>query len=874
MVAFGVVLVIVGASIGLTDQQIGQINGDVQRAGNIQTGVSNLAYIANDYLQSRKEASLTLWQQQFSNVTSDIAQLHSGSPKQTEQAGNLADDLQRLNTVFDEAVSYITSIPQNESGIVHPLLKTHSTRLAVQNQALSFDSSVLSSTLENQANQLRQTNNSLIVILLGAFGAYFVIIYLIAFRRTFDSIARLQKSTKIVGSGNLDHSVVIEGSNEISDLSMDFNQMTANLKTATASKAELEKEIAEREKAEEELAKSEKKYRRLYETSQDGIIARNPQGYMIDCNQAYARMVGYSREELSGLTWQQVLPEKWHEQRKIIANEILEKGGSIIFEREYKRKDGSVFPASVRTWRLTDEKGFAIGTWSIVRDVTELKKSEEALQLAQVKLQEYATGLEQLVEKRTSQVTKERKRLYDVLETLPAMVCLLTPDHHVTFANRSFKEKFGESEGRHCYDYCFGNKEPCSFCESYKPFETGQPHHWEVKAPDGSIIDAYDFPFTDTDGSPLILEMDVDITENRRVEEQLRASSAYARNLIEASLDPLVTINAEGKVTDVNRATERVTGFSREELVGSDFSGYFTEPEKAAAGYKQVFTKGFVTDYPLTIKHKSGRITEVLYNAVVYRNAAGDIQGVFAAARDITERKDLERQLKDSERLATIGATAGMVGHDIRNPLQGITSDVYLLRSELESLRKSKAKSNMMESVDGIDQNVQYVNKIVQDLQDFARPLKPAIQEVVLEDLCENVLFKNVLPENIDASCQVDKNVNKIFTDPELLKRILSNLVNNAIQAMPKGGKIAVNAYSEGEDAVISIQDTGSGIPKDVKPKVFTPLFTTKSKGQGFGLAVVKRVTESLGGTVSFESEVGKGTKFIVRLPQADRRQV
>ncbi|MGZ4883712.1 MAG: GAF domain-containing protein, partial [Halobacteriota archaeon] len=125
----------------------------------------------------------------------------------------------------------------------------------------------------------------------------------------------------------------------------------------------------------------------------------------------------------------------------------------------------------------------------------------------------------------------------------------------------------------------------------------------------------------------------------KRAEEQLRESSLYARSLIEASLDPLVTISAEGIITDVNEATEEVTGWSREELIGSDFSNYFTEPEKARAGYKQVFSDGFVKEYPLAIRHRSGKVTDVLYNAVVYRDEAGEGQGVFAAARDVTDRK-------------------------------------------------------------------------------------------------------------------------------------------------------------------------------------------------------------------------------------------
>ena len=134
-------------------------------------------------------------------------------------------------------------------------------------------------------------------------------------------------------------------------------------------------------------------------------------------------------------------------------------------------------------------------------------------------------------------------------------------------------------------------------------------------------------------------------------EEQLRAASLYTRSLIEASLDPLVTISPEGKITNVNKAGEVVTGRNRSELVGTDFSDYFTEPDKARAGYQQVFLQGTVTDYPLVIRHRDGRVTEVLYNASVYRNEAGEVLGVFAAARDVTERNKAETALRKNEEL-------------------------------------------------------------------------------------------------------------------------------------------------------------------------------------------------------------------------------
>jgi len=130
------------------------------------------------------------------------------------------------------------------------------------------------------------------------------------------------------------------------------------------------------------------------------------------------------------------------------------------------------------------------------------------------------------------------------------------------------------------------------------------------------------------------------------ISEQKQASQ-YARSLIEASLDPLVTISPDGKITDVNEGSIKVTGVPREKLIGTDFSNYFTEPEKAREGYQRVFAKGFVTDYPLTIRHKDGKQTDVLYNASVYKDATGKVLGVFAAARDVTVQKKAERALAE-----------------------------------------------------------------------------------------------------------------------------------------------------------------------------------------------------------------------------------
>ncbi|MGA3112395.1 MAG: ATP-binding protein, partial [Candidatus Bathyarchaeia archaeon] len=161
-----------------------------------------------------------------------------------------------------------------------------------------------------------------------------------------------------------------------------------------------------------------------------------------------------------------------------------------------------------------------------------------------------------------------------------------------------------------------------------------------------------------------------------------------------------------------------------------------------------------------------------------------------------------------------------------------------------------------------------YVNKIVLDLQDFAKAAKPQLQEVDLEKTLQNVLSAMNIPENISVSASIRPDFPKINSDPLFLKRILTNLTSNAAQAMPNGGKITITSTCHAKKIVVTIADTGQGISDDVKDKLFKPLFTTKAKGQGLGLAIVKKLTEALDGKVTVESELGKGTRFNIELPE------
>ncbi|MEJ5293051.1 MAG: CHASE4 domain-containing protein [Candidatus Methanosuratincola sp.] len=223
-------------------------------------------------------------------------------------------------------------------------------------------------------------------------------------------------------------------------------------------------------------------------------------------------------------------------------------------------------------------------------------------------------------------------------------------------------------------------------------------------------------------------------------------------------------------------------------------------------------------------------------------------------------------RLREKERLAAIGETATMVGHDLRNPLQSIMNIVYLMEADGASLPPDKSAA-LLKWIKRLKENVIYMDKIVSDLQDLTRNVNVDKREVRLDQLFNDVLADLKIPENVRVGIKINPGAERAITDPLILKRILQNLVNNAFQAMPDGGSLTIEASVSGGELQIAVQDTGLGMNDETLKKIFTPLFTTKAKGTGLGLAVCKRLTEELGGTISVKSTRGEGTTFILRLP-------
>lgn len=378
--------------------------------------------------------------------------------------------------------------------------------------------------------------------------------------------------------------------------------------------------------------------------------------------------------------------------------------------------------------------------------------------------------------------------------------------------------------------------------------------------------------------------------ELRRANDELRAASSYARNLIEATPDPMVTINPAGRITDVNRAMERVTGRSREQLIGTDVAECCTEPERARAGYRRAFDEGRVRDYPLTLRSAEGGLTEALANAAVYLNEQGGVRGVVMAARDVTEQKRVEaekvrlelqnRQLLKSE---SLGRMAGAIAHHFNNQLQAVMLGLDLAAQEtghggtpvpgiaaaLQSARKAAEVSSSMLTYLGHSHGRL-------EVLDLAAACRRALALVEL-----------TLPAGIALETDLAVPGPSVNANASHVQQALGNLVTNACEAIGAGGgrvRVSVRAAAAADlgalrrfpiDFVpaaqgyvyLEVKDSGCGIADDDLEKVFDPYFSTKFTGRGMGLSLVLGIAREHAGAVTVESVRGRGSAFRIWFP-------
>jgi PAS domain S-box-containing protein len=418
-----------------------------------------------------------------------------------------------------------------------------------------------------------------------------------------------------------------------------------------AANAKLQVEIAERKRADETLKENQTILKTIIESTPDYITLKDLEGRYVLVNSVAAESLGQeagiSAAEILGKKDDDIFPSEIARPVMDMDRQVIASRKMLALDQSFTNRNGLRIFSTIKS-PCRDVLGNVVGVVNISRDITERKQAEKELLRSREEL-------EQMVQERTGKLQKAYDSLKEsedksrsLLEALPDTMFFVSEDGTFLNYKANLSELYMPPEafiGKKIQDVMPQEvfKQSMYFLNQAK--KTGKLQVFEYQLPMARGMTNYEARIVASgEGNFLILVRN--ITKSKRAEEALRTASAYNRRLIEASLDPLVTIGADGKITDVNEATVKVTGVPREQLIGTDFSDYFTKPEKARDGYRQVFAEGFVTDYPLTILHKEGRLTDVLYNASIYKDIHGNVLGVFAAARDVTDRKQAEISLE------------------------------------------------------------------------------------------------------------------------------------------------------------------------------------------------------------------------------------
>ncbi|MFN2133302.1 MAG: ATP-binding protein [Anaerolineae bacterium] len=701
----------------------------------ILKAVSELDILTYEYLLHHEPRAEEQWRLRYGSIEPLLDAAQGTSRDDSLLIARLYANLSSIGNAFSHVVEshrsrqrlIQTGASQDQIDAVSAVEDRWAAQLMIASQSMISDASTLS---ERSAAELLGTQTwardlalfATFVLLTGS-----LTISLATVRTVTRSFRRLHQGTEGIGKGDLDYRIDLRSKDEFGSLARSFDAMAAQLQATTVSRDGLAAEVAARRLAEAER----ERLHTILEATPDMVSYATADGQVMYMNQAGREVLGIQPDApIEGRSISAGHPD-WA--RQILAEVGIPtalRDGVWVGDTAVLRHDGTEVPVSQLVLAHRDAQGQVSYLSTICRDMTERRRAEQILRESEAR------------RKVAEAVETERQRLFDVLETLPTMVCLLTPDYQVAFANRSFRKQFGESHGRHCYEYCYGRAEPCEFCESYTVLETGQPHHWEVITSDGIIVDVHDFPFTDVDGSPMILEMDIDITEQRHAQEAL-------------------------------------------------------------------------------------------------------IQ---------------------TERLTAIGRMAASLAHEINNPIQSV---VGCLGLAIETLEEGEDATRFL---DVALEESERAARIVHRMRDLGRSEEGHKELAGVGELLEKVLVltdHQAHNQQVEVTWEEEDGLPPVSMVRDRIQQVFLNLVLNALEAMPEGGKLHVRAGHTEEPAgvEVSFADTGAGIAPQEVARLFEAFHSTKQLGLGLGLYVSRNILQEHGGRIDVQSEVGQGATFTVWLP-------
>ncbi len=621
------------------------------------------------------------------------------------------------------------------------------------------------------------------------------------------------------------------------------------------------RDITERKRMEREIREATKRFEKIAEMGEDGIIVFDEDSRIEFANQMASEIIGFSKDQILGQEFFSLIGKRDEEflEEMVLRGEGL--GQKVCTEMSLHTPQGRIKETEVCIAPTQSEDG-RIKTYAYVRDITERKKFERDLRESEEKYR----NLFERVRHGLFISSKEGK----FLDCNQAMLGLLGCEDKEEFLKIDIvKDLYVNPEDRKTF---MALVEKLGFV---KDFEV------EFKKKNGERITVLLTATAKRDEKETTIGyegLNIDITERKKMERELKEANDFLINLIESSVDGIIVTDMKGDILIFNKGAEDLLGYKAEEVVEKMNIRSIYQPGVA----KEVMDKlrspdfggvGKLTSFPILHRGKDGELIEGdLSASIIYDEEGHEIAsvGIF---KDLRERLGIEKELQkmreallQSEKLAAMGRLTSQIAHELNNPIYGIMNTLELLKTEIppESKRRRILELSLSE--------IQRLSEMLRNMLSFSKPEEEKRRPVKINELIEGILLvmeKQMKELNIQVEVSFDPDIPKIMASTNQMRQVMLNILKNAKEAMPKGGTLFVRTSQEDNRVLIHIQDTGIGIPEEIKDKIFEAFFTTKQKvkGVGLGLSVCYGIIKDHGGEITVESEPAKGTTFTISLP-------
>jgi PAS domain S-box-containing protein len=665
------------------------------------------------------------------------------------------------------------------------------------------------------------------------------------------------------------------------------------------------RDITERKSAQRAIGESEQRYRDLVENIDDVVYVTDDTGKIIYLNKALERVSGYTREELLQKNYMELLtPDSLKEVVELF--KAQKKGRDVgLFELSIVDKDGKIKIVEAREQMVWEGKRI-VQMRGLGRDITGRKHAQERIAHLNRVLESIRT-IDQLivrVQDKDALLTGACEILCEVSGYYFVWIGLVEEGHMrvVPAAHWGFEDGYLKTiavtwddtpGGRGPMGTAIRTKRPCVFSDLANNPDFAP---WRDKAAKRGYRSLMAVPVIigkrvygalgvysdrvdvfDDEEAALMVEMAEDIafalnaieaeTERRRSEEALKESEEKFRDFFETSRDIVFITAKDGAILDVNRAFEEILGYTRQETLSKNVAFFYKDPQDRDQFRAATDTLGFIGDYEATLRRKNGSFADCLITAVARRDHDEKVIGYQGTIRDISEKKQMERQLIQAEKLSSLGGILSGVAHEMNNPLTSIIGIAQMIM-------RGPVPEEIREKLDVIHRESMRTAKIIQGLLTFAREHKPERKMILVNKIIEEsyrLREYEFRVDGIEMKLELAKNIPLTAADPYQLQQVFINLINNSRDALADGGGsvLIIRSFRRENSIVIEFEDDGPGIPEQDMGFIFDPFFTTKDvgKGTGLGLSIVYGIINEHGGKIEVKSSSGKGAKFTIFLP-------